>query len=141
MTVHPIYQIVSFEIVAPYTLQVRFDDGSEQWINFDAVLAGEVHGPLRRLSLFNQVRLDPETRTLIWPNGADFDPATLHDWPMVAPELAGRAARWHRAALPMHSVTPREAHNKVLHLHEEGVDYELSEEADFHQETDKEAAL
>jgi len=136
--VHPIYHVVSFEIIAPYTLRVRFDDGSEQRVDFSAVLAGEIYGPLRRLPLFNQVQLDPETRTLVWPNGADFDPVTLHDWPMVAPELASRAERWHGAALPSHSVTPREAHGKVLHLHEKGVDYELSEEVDFHQETDEE---
>jgi hypothetical protein len=30
--------------------------------------------------LFNQVRIDPEVHTLVWPNGADFDPAMLHDW-------------------------------------------------------------
>ena len=32
-------------------------------------------------SLFGQVWIDPEVHTLVWPNGADFDPATLHDWP------------------------------------------------------------
>ncbi|MDQ2899086.1 MAG: hypothetical protein M3Y07_04705 [Acidobacteriota bacterium] len=30
--------------------------------------------------MFNQVHIDPEVNTLVWPNGADFDPATLHDW-------------------------------------------------------------
>jgi hypothetical protein len=33
--------------------------------------------------LFEQVKIDPEVHTLVWPNGADFDPATLHDWPEV----------------------------------------------------------
>jgi hypothetical protein len=46
------------------------------------------------LSLFNQVRLDPEVHTLVWPNGADFDPATLHDWPQHEPALAALAATW-----------------------------------------------
>jgi hypothetical protein len=36
-------------------------------------------GPLRDQALFRQVRLDSEVHTLVWPNGADFDPATLHD--------------------------------------------------------------
>ena len=31
--------------------------------------------------MFKQVRIDPEVHTLVWPNGADFNPATLHDWP------------------------------------------------------------
>jgi hypothetical protein len=30
----------------------------------------------------------------VWPNGADFDPATLHDWPEVCDELAARAQAW-----------------------------------------------
>jgi hypothetical protein len=91
---HPIYQVESFEIVGPYTLQVEFDDGLSQKIDFRPVLAGELYGPLRDLSLFNQVKLDPEVHTLVWPNGADFDPATLHDWPEHVTELAIRAQQW-----------------------------------------------
>jgi hypothetical protein len=89
---HLICRVQSFEIKAPYTLQVGFDDGSNQLINFRPVLTGALFGPLRDLSLFNQVRIDPEVHTLVWPNGADFDPATLHDWPKYATALAIRAA-------------------------------------------------
>ncbi|MFH1563160.1 MAG: DUF2442 domain-containing protein [Nitrospirota bacterium] len=77
---HPIYSVRSFQIVAPYTLQVQFDDNTEQIINFYPIFDGEMYSPLRNLSLFNQVQVDPEVHTLVWPNGADFDPATLHDW-------------------------------------------------------------
>ncbi|MGA9996173.1 MAG: DUF2442 domain-containing protein [Pyrinomonadaceae bacterium] len=91
---HPIYRVRSFEIIRPYTLHVKFDDDTEQTINFQRVLAGELYGPLRDLSLFNQVRVDEEVQTLVWPNGADFDPATLHDWPEQAEALAERARKW-----------------------------------------------
>ena len=91
---HPIHQVLSFEITAPYTLRVTFDHQSQQVINFRSMLAGELFGPLRDLATFNQVRLDPEVHTIVWPNGADFDPATLHDWPKFAPILAERAAQW-----------------------------------------------
>ncbi|MGB9179793.1 MAG: DUF2442 domain-containing protein [Pyrinomonadaceae bacterium] len=91
---HPIYRVLSFEIIRPYTLRVKFDDDTEQTIDFQRVLAGELYGPLRDLSLFNQVRVDEEVRTLVWPNGADFDPATLHDWPEQAEALAERARKW-----------------------------------------------
>ena len=92
--IHPIYRVLSFEIVAPYTLRVRFDDGSVQTINFEPVLAGELYGPLRDLSLFNRVIVDREVKTLAWPNGADFDPATLHDWPLHEQALVERARHW-----------------------------------------------
>ena len=96
--IHPIYRVQTFEIVSAYILRVRFDDATEQIINFQPVLAGELYGPLRDLSLFNQVRIDPEVHTLVWPNGADFDPATLHDWPQYVQELAARAKRWELSA-------------------------------------------
>src|SRR5580658_1508504 len=91
---HPIYKVESFRIVGPYTLHVEFNDGTGQTINFQPVLAGELYGALREPSLFNQVRIDPEVRTLVWPNGADFDPALLHDWPKNVNALAARARDW-----------------------------------------------
>ena len=92
--IHPVYRVHEFEIVDSYTLKVEFDDGTSQIIDFRPVLCGKLFGPLRDLSLFNQVNLDPEVHTLVWPNGADFDPATLHDWPEMASELAEMARRW-----------------------------------------------
>ncbi len=95
---HEIHQVRSFEIVAPYTLEVTFEDDTRQVINFEPVLAGELFGPLRDLSVFNGVALDPEVHTLVWPNGADFDPATLHDWPQVVDALTAQAQEWESVA-------------------------------------------
>lgn len=91
---HRIYRVTSFQIEAAYKLRIAFDDGSEQVIDFRPVLEGEMYGPLRERSLFDQVRIDPEVHTLVWPNGADFDPETLHDWPDHAGALAQRAQAW-----------------------------------------------
>ncbi len=91
---HPIHRVRSFKIEAPYTLRVQFEDDSEQVIDFEPVLAGELFGPLRDPAIFNQVRVDTEVHTLVSPNGADFDPATLHDWPAHAPELMKLAKSW-----------------------------------------------
>ena len=77
---HLIVRVEDFEIIGPYNLRVIFDDGSEQVIDFEPVLYGYYYGPLRDIELFNQVRIDPDAHTLVWPNDADFDPATLHNW-------------------------------------------------------------
>jgi hypothetical protein len=92
--VHPICRVLSFEIVAPHTLRVVFDDATEQVIDFEPVLRGELCGPLGDQPLFNRVAIDSEAHTLIWPNGADFDPATLHDWPQCKVAFAEMASHW-----------------------------------------------
>jgi hypothetical protein len=46
------------------------------------------------------VQIDPEVQTLMWPKGADFDPATLHDWPKYLEDLKGLAKRWAQTAMP-----------------------------------------
>jgi hypothetical protein len=74
---------------------VALADGTEQRIDLEPVLHGPLFGPLRDQATFSSaVSLDAEAGTLVWPNGADFDPATLHDWADVRDELVSRAARW-----------------------------------------------
>ncbi len=94
---HPIHFVQSFEHVGPWTLLVRFEDSTSQEIDFRPVLHGPLFGPIRASVLFSQVRLDPEVRTLVWPNGADFDPTTLHDWPEEGPLLSAKAREWEAA--------------------------------------------
>lgn len=77
---HLLINIVDFEIVKPYTLRILFEDNQERVINFEPILHGHYYGHLRDLKLFEQVRLDSEVHTLVWPNEADFDPATLYNW-------------------------------------------------------------
>ena len=91
---HPIYRVTGFEIVGPHRLTVTFNDGTQQHIDLRPVLHGPMFGPLQDLPTFNGVVLDAEAGTLVWPNGADFDPVTLHDWPSVCDELASRAQVW-----------------------------------------------
>jgi len=76
-----VYRVTEFEIVADYTIRLRFNDGTEQTINFEPILYGPVFGQLRDQTLFKQVQLEENFGTLEWPNGADIDPTVLHDWP------------------------------------------------------------
>ena len=92
--IHSKYSVVFIEIIAPYTLLVKFDDHTSQLIDFKPILKGALYGPLTNLSVFNQAKIDPEVHTIVWPNGADFDPATLHDWPVYINTFKALAKKW-----------------------------------------------
>jgi hypothetical protein len=61
-----------------YRLWLRFNDGAEGEIDLREHLIGPVFEPLRDPIAFAAVRVDPEIRTIAWPNGADFAPEFLH---------------------------------------------------------------
>lgn len=91
---HEIYRVSSFQKVAPFTLRVQFDDGTSQIIDFRPVLQGELYGPLQEPTVFDQVRIVLEVHTLVWPNGANFDPAILHNWVRVGPRTQSLVEQW-----------------------------------------------
>ncbi|HEU0049677.1 MAG TPA: DUF2442 domain-containing protein [Nitrososphaera sp.] len=101
---HDICRVISFERMAAYTLRVLFDDASSQLIDFGPVLKGQLYGPLQDPTLFDQVRIDPEVHTLVWSNGADFDPAILHN---------GRSRDRHSRLLPRSGPSQR-AHQALF---------------------------
>lgn len=96
--IHEIYKIKSFKIVGAYTLEIVFDDGLQKLINFEPILYGGLYGKLRDLDFFNSVHLDSEVHTIIWQNGADFDPAILHNWEDNLGALVEQTAKWRLAA-------------------------------------------
>lgn len=85
-----LFDVINFEIVGDYTLRLEFDDGTEQIIDFEPILLGPLFGPLRDRELFNQVRLEADLGTLVWPTGADIDPTVLHDWPQHVEAIVAR---------------------------------------------------
>jgi uncharacterized protein DUF2442 len=91
---HEIHRVISFQKIGPFTLSIQFEDGTSQTIDFRPVLKGELYGPLQEPTVFDQVRIDPEIHTLVWPNGADFDPAILHNWSESKPALKALAEQW-----------------------------------------------
>lgn len=91
---HELHTVIDFAIIAPHTLRIHFEDGHTQIIDFLPMARGELFGPLRDLSFFNRAELDEKAGTIVWPNGADFDPATLHDWDRVAPAMIAMAKSW-----------------------------------------------
>lgn len=70
-------RIVEARYVAGKIVWLRFTDGAEGEVDLRHELDGEVFEPLRSDEYFRSFRLDPELRTLVWPNGADFAPEFL----------------------------------------------------------------
>jgi hypothetical protein len=71
--------VVAVSQTGPYRLRLRFDDGADGEIDIKATVSFEgVFEPLSDPEFFSQVRVDPESGTIVWPNGADLDPLVLH---------------------------------------------------------------
>ena len=71
--------VQSVEPLEGYRLRVGFDDGTERVVDVDRFLRGPVFEPIPRdRKLFEAVRVDPELKTVVWPNGADIDPDVLY---------------------------------------------------------------
>ena len=73
-----ILRVTDAKVVNDFVLWVRFNDGSEGEVDLSNELDGPVFEPLEDPKVFAQVRLDPDTHTVAWPNGADLAPEFLH---------------------------------------------------------------
>jgi hypothetical protein len=75
-----IVHITSAKVVGPHSLELAFDDGLRKRVNLRPELNGVVFEPLRDPKYFARVSVDLDSRTVTWPNGADFAPDFLHDY-------------------------------------------------------------
>lgn len=91
---HPIYRVTSVDHLGGYRLRVSFDDGVTRDLDLEPVLEGDLYRPLLDPAVFAEVSVDPEVHTLVWPSGADFDPAILHDWPEHESAMRNLAKSW-----------------------------------------------
>jgi len=73
------YDVMEARYLGGHSLWLRFRDGTQGEIDLSPQLNGPVFEPLKDPEFFRQFRIDPECRTLVWPNGADIAPEALHD--------------------------------------------------------------
>ena len=67
------------EVLERRTVQLWFSDGTERVLDLTPFLWGPVFEEIARDDeVFRSVRADPEAGTIVWPNGADIAPETLH---------------------------------------------------------------
>lgn len=67
------------EVLHDRVVRLQFSDRTERIVD----LAPFLWGPAFEATgdddeIFAQVKVDPETGTIVWPNGADLDPDVLH---------------------------------------------------------------
>jgi len=75
--------VLAVEVPRPHVVRLSFDDGLvKEWEFMPGGHVGTVFEPFADPHFFRQVRVDPGTRTIVWPNGVDLDPVVLHgDFP------------------------------------------------------------
>ena len=71
--------VTEVRLTKDYELQVTFSDGVVKEVDLADELYGEVFEPLKDPELFKQVRVNSDTNTIEWPNGADFAPEFLYE--------------------------------------------------------------
>jgi len=71
--------IVGAKAVGGHRLYLRFEDGVEGVLDLAPLLSFRgVFEPLQDPSYFAEVRVDADSGTVAWPNGADLDPDVLY---------------------------------------------------------------
>ncbi|MEW6351873.1 MAG: DUF2442 domain-containing protein [Thermodesulfobacteriota bacterium] len=71
-------QVIKVACLDGYRLRLEFSDGAVRDVNLESELYGEVFEPLKDPEVFRMVRVNPDTNTIEWPNGADLAPEYLH---------------------------------------------------------------
>ncbi len=72
--------MIEAEALGDHRLRLRFEDGAEGELGFSNRAWRGVFAPLADPEFFGRVEVDHELGTIVWPNGADMAPETLHGW-------------------------------------------------------------
>jgi hypothetical protein len=72
--------VTAVEVAGGHCLRLRFDDGQEGEVDLSGWSWVGIFEPLADPTYFRRVELDEELGTIVWPNGADIAPETLHAW-------------------------------------------------------------
>lgn len=73
-----IVHVTEVQGLSGHRLRLNFDDGISGEIDFADEEWRGVFAPLADPEYFARVQLDEELGTVVWPNGADIAPETLH---------------------------------------------------------------
>lgn len=72
-------EVVGVAVVRPHVMRLLFNDGVVRDVQFvPGNGRGSLLEPLADPAYFAKVRVDPDARTVVWPNGLDLAPEVLH---------------------------------------------------------------
>ncbi len=72
--------IISVQCLAGSRLMLTFEGNEDREIDISEFVPFRgVFEPLRDSAYFNQVQVNPEIGTIVWPNGADLCPDVLYE--------------------------------------------------------------
>ena len=72
--------VTDVQVAGEHRLRLAFSDGAVGEVDLSAFRWRGVFEPLADPGYFRLVELDEELGTVVWPNGADLAPETLHTW-------------------------------------------------------------
>jgi hypothetical protein len=74
-----INDVTAVRVLSRYVVELTFESGDVRVLDLEPFLEGPVFEPLLQdYEFFRQLQVDPEAGTIVWPNGADISPRTLH---------------------------------------------------------------
>jgi len=72
------HSLTEAEVLDGYRIRLRFEDGTVGIVDLEDRLWGPMFEPLRDPAVFRRVRVEPQSGTITWPNGADLAPDLLY---------------------------------------------------------------
>jgi hypothetical protein len=61
-----------------HTIRIVFADGEVRDVDITPLLDSPAFSPLRDASVFEQVKVDEDTGTIVWPGDIDLDPDVIY---------------------------------------------------------------
>ncbi len=78
-------RIVEVKPLAKFKIWVRFQDGTQGWVDVSDLAGKGVFSKWKEPGFFETVFIDKESHTVAWPGGIDLAPESLYE------EVAGRS--------------------------------------------------
>jgi hypothetical protein len=79
-TMHYVVHVTDVAVVGDHRLRLEFEDGTAGDVDMSSWEWRGVFAPLSDPAYFERATVDRELGTIVWPNGADVAPETLHRW-------------------------------------------------------------